>query len=169
MQRTAAAEIAFRLQIKRNAIVTAKAWSTHPQLLTTLRERFPPIPAQLQLLKIKGEEDETPTEELNFNERAQTTATDKAPVQPSYDRIQTVLAVHGWLDNAASWDMLAPALMQLQSERSPRAAMVLVGVDISGHGELYEVLTISHDNPSPMEDCQRIMPGELVVIRRTVM
>lgn len=35
-----------------------------------------------------------------------------------------VLALHGWLDNAASFDQLAPCLPQLQ----------LVAIDLAGHG-----------------------------------
>lgn len=49
-------------------------------------------------------------------------------------RIQKILALHGWLDNAATWDEIAPLLLEATKDGSLDVEVELVCLDLPGHG-----------------------------------
>ena len=118
-------EIAFRLPGRAPLTsLAARVWSTHPMYLAHLQSRFPPQEHQVSTAA-----------DVDFNEAAVYAPKDEqsAPTSvESWQNVNTVLALHGWLDNASSWDTLVPEL--LRQWKKTKQHHVVIALDLSGHG-----------------------------------
>ncbi|KXS16626.1 alpha/beta-hydrolase [Gonapodya prolifera JEL478] len=45
-----------------------------------------------------------------------------------------IMALHGWLDNAATWDLMAPVLLSHALRHIPSKRITLICLDLPGHG-----------------------------------
>ena len=62
------------------------------------------------------------------------------------DADERIIAVHGFLDNAATFDRLVPLLLS-QSVRNHNLSMRIVAIDLSGHGKSsHRLVQYSYDN-----------------------
>jgi pimeloyl-ACP methyl ester carboxylesterase len=127
------AELSFRLtstapkltllSFRDGPYIAARAWATHPDLLKQLRNEFSPFP-------------ETIKEQQEFQSSIETSVRfDLEPIKPSPSSVvKKVIALHGWLDNAASWDFLLPRVLQKWHRTVPDQDLLVVAIDLDGHG-----------------------------------
>lgn len=143
-------ELAFRLPGRTAFTIAAKAWSTHTAYVQSLRSAFPPQAVQLQLVKEKQPSpaavndvtfDEASVYQTQKPSASKTSSADHHSPPPAvaqtelkWQQVHTVLALHGWLDNASSYDELIPALLTSWSQRDPSSVHVVIALDFAGHG-----------------------------------
>jgi pimeloyl-ACP methyl ester carboxylesterase len=109
-------DVSFNLPT--GSTLAAKVWSLDKNLRKSFEVDFPP--------KFKYSNSERLYESIETNnvkpEAFPETADSKIEYIP-------IIAIHGWLDNCGSWDILVPLMLQAIDK-----PVVIVAVDLPGHG-----------------------------------
>lgn len=124
-------ELCFRLRDgSGNSFVTAKAFSSDETILEYLTSRFIPLPHQPRNTPPLSAGSTTAS--VDFNERTheqQVIGSAAAFTTSKISRFIPILCLHGWLDNASSFDLVAPSLI-----KSCPVPAVVIALDFPGHG-----------------------------------